>query len=156
MKTLLSLKTKRDVLLGLGIFILVLLTWLILTLTLSSGTATSASVYYGSNKDAIVTIDFVSKQVSIHYYQETGTDQRYPYIDLSNQTITLLGDYEVNGIRQVVVITYDLEKQSVQITEEKSPYQVCSKQGEITSGALICLPNRVRVEFKNAEEDFIL
>jgi hypothetical protein len=151
-----SLKTKRDLILGLGILILVLVTWLILTLTLSIGTATSASVYYGSNKEAIVTIDFVSKNVSIHYYQETTTEIRYPYVDLTNQTIILLGDFELNGIRQEVVIAYDFEKQSVQITEEMSPYNVCSKQGEITSGALICLPNRVRVEFKNAEEDFIL
>lgn len=152
----LSLKTKRDLFLGLGIFIFVLLTWLILTLTLSNGTATSASIYYGSNKEAIATIDFVSEQISIHYYQETDTHTRYPYVDLSNNTITLLGDYEVDGIRQEVVITYDFEKQSVQITEETSPYNVCSKQGEITSGALICLPNSVRVEFKNAEEDFVL
>ena len=152
----LSIKTKRDLFLGLGIVIFVLFNWLILTLTLSSGTATSASIYYGSNKEAIATIDFVSEQIAIHYYQETETNTRYPYVDLSNNTITLLGDYEVDGIRQEVVITYDFEKQSVQITKEQSPYNVCSKQGEITSGALICLPNSVRVEFKNAEEDFVL
>ena len=152
----LSIKTKRDLFLGLGIVIFVLLTWLVLTLTLSNGTATSASIYYGSNKEAIATIDFLSEQISIHYYQQTETNTRYPYVDLLNNTITLLGDYEVNGIRQEVVITYDFEKQSVQITEEQSPYNVCSKQGEITSGALVCLPNSVRVEFKNAEEDFVL
>ena len=152
----LSIKTKRDLFLGLGIVIFVLFTWLVLTLTLSNGTATSASIYYGSNKEAIATIDFISEQIAIHYYQQTETNTRYPYVDLLNNTITLLGDYEVNGIRQEVVITYDFEKQSVQITEEQSPYNVCSKQGEITSGALICLPNSVRVEFKNAEEDFVL
>jgi hypothetical protein len=151
-----SLKTKRDLFLGLGILIFVLLTWLFLTLTLSNGTATKASIYYGSNREAIATIDFVSEQISIHYYQETETNERYPYVDLLNNTITLLGDYEVDGIRQEVVITYDFENQSVQITEETSPYNVCSKQGEIKSGALICLPNSVRVEFKNAEEDFVL
>jgi hypothetical protein len=151
-----SLKTKRDLFLGLGILIFVLLTWLFLTLTLSNGTATKASIYYGSNREAIATIDFVSEQISIHYYQETETTERYPYADLLNNTITLLGDYEVDGIRQEVVITYDFENQSVQITEETSPYNVCSKQGEIKSGALICLPNSVRVEFKNAEEDFVL
>ena len=151
-----SLKTKRDLFLGLGIIIFVLLTWLFLTFTLSNGTATSASIYYGSNREAIATIDFVSEQISILYYQETETNERYPYVDLLNNTITLLGDYEVDGIRQEVVITYDFENQSVQITEETSPYNVCSKQGEIKSGALICLPNSVRVEFKNAEEDFVL
>lgn len=151
-----SLKTKRDLFLGLGILIFVLLTWLFLTFTLSNGTATKASIYYGSNREAIATIDFVSEQISIHYYQETETNERYPFVDLLNNTITLLGDYEVDGIRQEVVITYDFENQSVQITEETSPYNVCSKQGEIKSGALICLPNSVRVEFKNAEEDFVL
>jgi len=152
----LTIKTKRDILLGVGVVILSLLIWLVLTLSLSGGTVTSASVYYGSNREAIVSIDFVSNQVSIHYYQETNTDTRYPYVDLNSQTITLLGDYEVNGERQEVVIGYNFDDQSVQILEESSPYNVCSKQGVITSGALICLPNSVRVEFKNAEEDFIL
>ena len=152
----LSIKTKRDLFLGIGVLIFVLLTWLLLTLTLSNGTATSASVYYGSNREPIATIDFISNQVTIHYYQDTNTETRYPYVDLSNQTMTLLGDYEIGGMKQEVVIKYDFDKQSVQIIEEASPYNVCSKQGEITSGALICLPNSVRVEFKNAKEDFIL
>lgn len=152
----LTMKTKRDILLGVGVVIFTLLIWLVLTLSLSNGKATSASVYYGSNREAIVSIDFVSNQVSIQYYQETNTDTRYPYVDLNSQTITLLGDYEVNGERQEVVIGYNFDDQSVQILEESSPYNVCSKQGIITSGALICLPNSVRVEFKNAEEDFIL
>lgn len=152
----LTIKTKRDIILGIGVVIFTLFVWLILTLSLSGGTTTSASVYYGSNREAIVSIDFVSNQVSIHYYQDTQTETRYPYVDLNNQTITLLGDYEVNGIRQEVVIGYHFGDQSVQILEESSPYNVCSKQGIITSGALICLPNSVRVEFKNAEEDFIL
>jgi hypothetical protein len=152
----LTIKTKRDILLGVGVLIMTLLIWLVLTLSLSNGTTTSASVYYGSNREAIVSIDFVSNQVSIHYYQDTQTETRYPYVDLTHQTITLLGDYEVNGIRQEVVIGYNFDDQSVQILKESSPYNVCSKQGVITSGALICLPNSVRVEFKNAEEDFIL
>lgn len=152
----LTMKTKRDILLGVGVLMLTLLIWLVLTLSLSNGTATSANVYYGSNREAIVSIDFVSNQVRIHYYQDTQTETRYPYVDLTNQTITLLGDYEQNGIRQEVIIGYSFVDQSVQILEESSPYNVCSKQGVITSGALICLPNSVRVEFKNAEEDFIL
>ena len=152
----LTMKTKRDIALGVGVLILTLLIWLVLTLSLSNGTATFASVYYGSNREAIVSIDFVSNQVNIHYYQDTQTQTRYPYLDLNAHTITLLGDYEVNGIRQEVVIGYNFDDQSVQILEESSPYNVCSKQGVIKSGALICLPNSVRVEFKNAEEDFIL
>ncbi len=46
----LTIKTKRDILLGVGVVILSLLIWLVLTLSLSGGTATSASVYYGSNR----------------------------------------------------------------------------------------------------------
>jgi len=70
----LTIKTKRDIILGIGVVIFTLLVWLVLTLSLSNGTATSASVYYGSNREAIVSIDFVSNQVRIHYYQDTQTE----------------------------------------------------------------------------------
>jgi hypothetical protein len=66
----------------------------------------------------------------------------------------LLGDYTVNGIRQIVVIKYDFNKRSVQIIEEQSPNNICSREGESTGWPLICLPNRIRVEFVTDQGDF--
>jgi len=87
-----------------------------------------------------------------------GYNQNYPIIDEEAQTITLLGDYELNGIRQIVVIKYEFgtanSKPSVEIIQEQSPNNICSREGVSTGKPLICLPNRIRVEFDSSEVDF--
>ena len=81
--------------------------------------------------------------------------QNYPIVDESQRTITLLGDFEVNGIRQVVIITYDFGSKTVQVIQEQSPNNICSKEGASNGRPLICLPNRVRVEFEtDNDSDF--
>jgi hypothetical protein len=79
---------------------------------------------------------------------------------LNQATITLLGDYEVDGTRQIVVIEYNFGKRSVEIIEEQSPNNICSNEGLSTGKPLICLPNRIRVEFESSydgnEPDFIV
>jgi hypothetical protein len=103
-----------------------------------------------------VTVDFSRQTIERHYDQSVPSsyDGDYPIIDLDQQTITLLGDYTVNGIRQIVVIKYDFNKRSVQIIEEQSPNNICSREGESTGWPLICLPNRIRVEFVTDQGDF--
>jgi hypothetical protein len=123
--------------------------------------ATQAYVYYGDLSNPIVTIDFAYNngegRVIKNYDQEVpiGYDN-FPIIDEENHTITLLGDYEINNIRQIVVIKYDFEKKSVRIIQEQSPNNICSREGESTGWPLICLPNRIRVEFDTNEEDFTI
>lgn len=115
-----------------------------------------AYVYYSASEEPIATINFNRKEVIVHYTQDETGEFVYPLVDIDNQTITILGDYEVDGIRQVVVIGFDFNQNSVRIVEEESPYHVCSRQGETTQYALICLPNGVRVEFSYSEEDFVI
>jgi hypothetical protein len=115
-----------------------------------------AYVYYSASDDPIATINFNRKEVVVHYTQDDTGESVFPLVDLDQQTITILGDYEVDGIRQVVVIGYNFNDNSVRIVEEESPYHVCSRQGETTQYALICLPNGVRVEFSYSEEDFVI
>lgn len=118
--------------------------------------ASRANVYYGNSDEPIVTIDFVNYRVLRNYDQgfESDEGEPYPIIDELNRTITLLGDYQVNGVRQIIVISYNFDRKSVQIIEETSPNNICSREGESTGWPLICLPNRVRVEFEASDEDF--
>lgn len=118
------------------------------------GETTVAQVFYGNSSEPIVTIDFSNERVTLNYEQPNANN--YPELDPIANTITLLGDYEINGERQEVVIHYDYSKRTVQIIEEESPYHVCSKQGESDGKALICLPNGIRIEFSTATQDFIL
>ncbi len=122
--------------------------------------AAAAHIYYGSSDEPIVSIDFVKQEVTIHRNQEVPSTYlgdnytSYPYHDTNQQTITLLGDYTVNGIRQIVVIQYYYGiRGSIKIIEETSPNNICSLEGESSGKPLICLPNRIRVEFEKTYDE---
>lgn len=122
------------------------------------GEASRAYIFYGNSAEPIVTVDFVQKTVTPHDDQDVPSDYRqgYPFIDEDEKTITLLGDFEKNGVRQEVVIRYDFDRNTVQVIEETSPNNICSKEGESSGWPLICLPNRIRIEFEQSDEDFIV
>lgn len=155
-------KNKRDVLLLVILFLLVGLVYLAFQLFVFSGDQQVANIYYGSSTDPIVTIDFVNFEVTKRYNQPVPEGYgSFPVIDLDNQTITLLGDYTIGGVRQIVVIKYTFatgeHRGSVEIIEEQSPNNICSREGVSTGKPLICLPNRIRVEFgTNDNEDFVV
>lgn len=147
-------KTKRDIILVVTILGLLGLYVFVTTFLIEQKEATAANVFYGNNQNPIVSIDFINQQIIVHFQQENA--ENYPVIDLENNRITLLGDYEINGVRQEVVIGFDFVNLTVEILEEESPYHICSNQGASSNQALICLPNAIRVEFTSAELDFIL
>lgn len=147
---------KRDfILIGL-LFVLLGGTFLLFNMLVLNKNAAMAHVYYGNSSNPIVTIDF-TKQTVIRYYDQDVPSTYpfdYPIINEEERTITLLGDYTINGVRQLVVIQYDFGRRSVQIIQEESPNNICSREGESTGWPLICLPNRIRVEFVTDQGDF--
>lgn len=147
---------KRDLILIGLLFILLGGAFLLFRILAFSEDASLAYVYYGTSSNPIVTIDFTKQTITRHYDQSLpeGVSEDYPIIDEEQRTITLLGDYTVGGVRQIVVIRYDYGRRSVQIIEEKSPNNICSREGESTGFPLICLPNRIRVEFVTDQGDF--
>lgn len=161
MKKIKSVQTKRDIFLSVALFIVVGALFLLFRLTAFNSDATQAYIFYGDLSNPIVTIDFAYNngegRIVKNYDQEVPNNYgNYPIINENDQTITLLGDYEIDGVRQIVVIKYDYVKKSVQIIEEQSPNNICSREGESTGWPLICLPNRIRVEFDTNEEDFTI
>ena len=147
---------KRDIILVGLLFVLLGGAFLLFRLFAFNEDAALANVYYGNSSNPIVTIDFMKQTIKRHYDQDVPAeyDLDYPIINETDHTITILGDYTVDGVRQIVVIRYDFGKRSVQIIEESSPNNICSREGESTGWPLICLPNRVRVEFVTDQGDF--
>ena len=147
---------KRDIILVGLLFVLLGGAFLLFRLFAFNEDAALANVYYGNSSNPIVTIDFMKQTIKRHYDQDVPAeyDLDYPIINETDHTITILGDYTVDGVRQIVVIRYDFGKRSVQIIEESSPNNICSREGESTGWPLICLPNRVRIEFVTDQGDF--
>ncbi len=123
-----------------------------------AGDAVSAYIYYGV-AEPIVTVNFTDQEVIRNFDQEVpeGTTKNYPLINLDGEDgyveITLLGAFELDGTRQEVVISVDFSQNRIKVKEEESPLNICSKQGWSTAVPLICLPNRVRVEFDSSQSD---
>lgn len=149
---------KRDLILIVALFVIAGGFFWFYQTNAYSGEASRAYIFYGNSAEPIVTVDFVQKKITRHDDQDVpdNYDQGYPHIDEDEQTITLLGDFEKNGVRQEVVIRYDFDKNTVQVIEETSPNNICSKEGESSGWPLICLPNRIRIEFEQSDEDFIV
>lgn len=150
-------KNKRDILLITILLLVVGGLFLYIQLFQTTDNANYAHIYYGTSDEPIATIDFQKSEVIKFKDQDVPDeyDDIYPIIDQAQRTITLLGDYEINGVRQIVVIKYDFGLRTVQIIKEESPYHICSKEGVSNGKPLICLPNRVRVEFEsNNDADF--
>lgn len=158
MKAKLSVKNKRDLLLVTLLFTILGGIYILFRLFAFQGEASIANVYYGTSNEPIVSIDFINYRVIANYDQDVPSsyNQVYPIIDESANTITLLGDYEIDGTRQIVVIQYNFGAKSVQIIQEQSPNNICSREGVSTGWPLICLPNRIRVEFETNGEDFTI
>jgi hypothetical protein len=152
-------KNRRDYILLIVLFFLIGGVYFVFQSFFFGGEAQKAHIFYGSSNQPIVSIDFVKRTVTKNYSQSVpdGYDDIYPIIDLTHQKIVLLGFYSINQIRQEVVISYDFDKKSVIVIEEKSPFNICSREGESTGKPIICLPNRIRIEFEvKTEDDFII
>ncbi len=150
-----GLKT-RDLLLAAILLLLAGGVFITIRIIALNSDASYANVYYGSSNEPIVEVNFDSGLAQVNYEQSVPESYTitYPYIENGQNDaghaviwVTLLGDYEIDHIRQELVIEFDLDQKSIQIIEEESPQNICSRQGISTSAPLICLPNRVRVEF---------
>lgn len=159
-------QTKRDIYLAIILFVVLGAVFVFYRFVAFNQEAAYAHIYYGSSDTPLVTIDFIEytiiengeQDVPEAYYDLYDIPQ-FPYIEITSNesgTITLLGDYMVNGMRQLVVIRYHYERKSVMIIEETSPNNICSREGESTGWPLICLPNGIRIEFESSqiEDDF--
>jgi len=154
---------KRDIYLISGLFVFFVALFLIFQFVIYTGNSAYAYIYYGVG-DPIVSIDFSKKEVTQNFVQDVpeAYTTTYPVINTDTGTdgyveVTLLGDYEINGVRQEVVILIDFNQNRIKVESEQSPLNICSNQGWSTAAPLICLPNKVRVEFDSTTSnvDFI-
>ena len=70
-------------------------------------------------------------------------------IDLSKDNV-----YDVEGYNGNVVI--EVKEGKLRVKEEESPLHICSKQGFMKRGSIVCLPNKIVINFDNNELDAIV
>lgn len=138
-------KTRLNQIIQVVIIVIIGILVILIFLMFNFAPRSSYKVQIYHNKNLIIDYKFNDKTVKIVNRQ----DSKYPIIKKEENgfTITILGDYKIEGIRQEVKIFIDNKNKGAKITFEKSPNNICSLQGFSNGYPLICLPNNLVVKF---------
>ena len=63
-------------------------------------------------------------------------------------------DYSVEGFNGEVLI--EVKDNKLRVVKEDSPLHICSKQGWVDNGSIVCLPNKIVITFGNEELDGVV
>ena len=62
--------------------------------------------------------------------------------------------YSVNGFNGEVI--FEVKDNKLRVKKEDSPLHICSKQGWVNKGSIVCLPNKIVINFDSDELDTIV
>lgn len=80
----------------------------------------------------------------------------YAYVYYDNKEVLKIdlsksGNYKVEGFNGEVLI--EVKENKLRVSKENSRLHLCSHQGWMNSGSIVCLPNKVVINFENDELD---
>ncbi len=81
-----------------------------------------------------------------------SNNSEYAYVYYENKLVKTIklddnNEYEVNGYNGKVLI--EVKDGKLRVKEENSPLHICCKQGFTNSGSIVCLPNKIVINFKD-------
>jgi len=80
----------------------------------------------------------------------------YAFVYYDNKEIlkidlSINDNYSVEGFNGEVII--EVKDNKLRVSKEDSPQHICSKQGWVDKGSVVCLPNKIVITFGSAELD---
>ena len=88
----------------------------------------------------------------------TKKNSNYANVYYNNRLILIIDlsiskEYSVDGYNGVVKLK--VKDNKIKVIEETSKNHICSKEGYTNSGVIVCLPNKIIINFSNDELDAI-
>lgn len=86
-------------------------------------------------------------------------NNNYAYVYYDNKEVLKIDlsidkDYKVEGFNGEVLI--EVKDSKLRVSKENSPLHICSKQGFTNTGSIVCLPNKIVINFDSEELDAIV
>ena len=108
------------------------------------------------NKYDIYLILFVLIASSLLLIITKLNNNSYAYVYYDNKEVLKIDlskddNYKVDGFNGEVMI--EVKDNKLRVSKENSPLHICSNQGWMNSGSLVCLPNKIVINFENDELD---
>ena len=94
--------------------------------------------------------------IAIFMYFIFKKDNSYAYVYYDKNLIltidlTIDNEYKINGYNGELLL--EVKNKKIRVKNENSNYHLCSKQGFTNAGSIVCLPNKVVINFDNDELD---
>jgi len=88
-----------------------------------------------------------------------SNDNNYAYVYYNNDLVRIIDlsiddSYTVLGYNGEVLIL--VKDNKLKVVKEESPLHICSKQDFTNEGLIVCLPNKIVIEFGNSNLDTIV
>lgn len=102
----------------------------------------------------LISIVLVISIVLIILFNSGSSEYAYVYYDgnlISTINLNVNSEYELAGYNGKVII--EVENKKLRVKEEISPLHICSKQGWMNSGTIVCLPNKIVINFESDSLD---
>lgn len=107
------------------------------------------------NKQDFILI-FIVLVVAISIYFIFKKDNNYAYVYYDKNLVLKVDlsideEYKINGYNGELLL--EVKEKKIRVKNENSNYHLCSKQGFTNTGSVVCLPNKVVINFENDELD---
>lgn len=108
------------------------------------------------NKHDIYLILFVLVVSSLLLVFINKNSSNYAYVYYDNNEVLKIDlskddNYKVEGFNGEVLI--EVKENKLRVSKENSRLHICSNQGWMNSGSIVCLPNKIVINFENDELD---
>lgn len=143
--------TIRDWLIISAVIIIAFLGFYMISKAFSKLKYEQAAIIHGGK--IVVLINFDKKNVEIveNFPLDEYNGKKYPSVDYEKNTITVMGDFAIDGVYQEMIFEFNFEKHSMQAISETSPKKEISKMGISTGKDLISIPYNIIVRFGNGK-----
>ena len=111
------------------------------------------------NKSDLKLILFVLLTSCVLFIVFKSGSSNYAYVYYDNNLVLEIDlsvddKYKVEGFNGEVLI--EVKDNKLRVYKENSKFHICSHQGFMSSGSIVCLPNKVVISFENQELDAVV
>ena len=106
--------------------------------------------------DIWLSIALIVCSLVLYFLFQGNNNYAYVYYDkelILTVDLSVEKEYKVVGYNGELVL--EVKDNKLRVKKEESNYHLCSKQGFTNRGSIVCLPNKIVIEFKNNELDTV-
>lgn len=114
-------------------------------------------IYMNKSDIKLILIILIFSFLLLLFTSKDNSNYAFVYYDnkeVLRIDLSINENYTVEGFNGEVLI--EVKDNKLRVIKEESPLHICSKQGFMNSGSIVCLPNKIVITFSNDDLDTVV